>query len=85
MRQDYETSRDRAGHLRDAMRTTPRVRAVVHSELHHIVIEFSDGRTHSIPLAQCIAADQLLAAAVSWCRRHGADVVEFGGGRTDAR
>ena len=78
MRQDWESSRLDAGRLRDVMGRAPELRAVIRAEPGQIVIEFSDGRTHRIPHARCIAADQLLGAAAQWCRRHGADVVEIG-------
>ncbi len=78
MRADYESSRYDAGRLRDVMRRAPELRAVIRVEPGQIVIDFSDGRTHRIPHAHYVAADQLLRAAAEWCRRHGADAVEIG-------
>ncbi len=63
--------------LRDAMQDVPKPRAVVHAEADRIVIEFSDGRVHYVEHARNLATDQLIVAAVHWCKRHGADVVEI--------
>lgn len=78
MRHEYQTPKERTGRLREAMRRAHEVRAVIRAEAGQIVIEFSDGRTHRIPHAHYIAADQLLCAAAHWCRRHGADIVAVG-------
>jgi hypothetical protein len=63
--------------LREAMQKLRRRRAVIRSEANRIVIEFSDGHVHLLEYAQYLARDQLIVAAVHWCRRHGVDVVEI--------
>jgi hypothetical protein len=77
MYHEHEPSPIDVSPLHRAMRRAYRADAVIRTEPDRIVIEFSDGRTHRIPRAHDIAADQLLAAAVHWCRRHGADVVDI--------
>jgi hypothetical protein len=78
MQNEHENSLIVPKNLRNAIRQVPRLRAVVHAEAGRIVITFSDGRTHAVELPQCVASEQLIVAAVNWCRRHGARSVEIG-------
>lgn len=62
--------------LRNALRSLPRLSAVVRCEGHGIVIELSDGRVCTLARELCRSKDQTVAAAVQWARRHGAAAVE---------
>ncbi len=64
--------------LRHAMRTALRPSAVIVAEADRIAISFSDGRVHVLELARYLSKDQVIVAAVHWCKRHGADTIEIG-------
>ena len=77
MQQRIEPAATGPNGLRKAMQRAPRLRAVIRTEADRIVIEFSDGRAHFLEHARDLATDQLIVAAVHWCKRHGANVVEI--------
>jgi len=77
MRSEFCSHSQRAEKLKQAMRKTHCLDAVIRATEYGVLIELSDGRTCSACYERYRSKEHVVAAAVQWAKRHGAVSVEI--------